>query len=51
MQNKQIIRSLKNTINILKEVKQNLVDDNEIENLEQTIIIVNHQIEQIERRK
>jgi len=51
MQNKQIIRSLKNTINILKEVKQNLVDDNEIENLEQTIIIVNRQIEQIERRK
>jgi hypothetical protein len=46
-----MITELKNTITILQQVIKNLVDDDEIENLEQTITIINRQIEQIERRK
>jgi len=41
---------LKNTIITLQQVIKTLVDDDEIKNLQQTIIIVNRQIEQIEKR-
>lgn len=46
-----MITELKNTITTLQQVIKNLVDDDEIKNLQQTITILNRQIEQIERRK
>jgi len=46
-----MLEQLENTITTLLEVINNLVDDDEIENIQQTIRIVNRQIEQIKRRK
>jgi len=46
-----MITELKNTITTLQQTIKTLVDDDEIENLQQTITIINRQIEQIERRK
>ena len=45
-----MITELKKTITTLQQVVKNLVDDDEIKNLQQTITIVSRQIEQIERR-
>lgn len=45
-----MLEQLKNTITTLQEVIRTLVDDDEIKNVNQTITIINRQIEQIERR-
>jgi hypothetical protein len=45
-----MITKLKNTITTLQEIITWLVDDDEIENLQQTITIITRQIEQLERR-